>query len=177
MAVSSAERTETYVETLYHWEYSVSVEHNKGEAGPIMDIDNIFFSLLKLGTGLSDSVSLPTMNRDLWRSVFRMAEKHAMPGIMVDAVNALPDDVNKPDRDLLMKLISLGIEIEKRKLTLEERKSGQVQPQIGAQQNNFYLGGTLDNRPHLSLEEIKRKQEEILDGFLPAGKKDENGDS
>lgn len=69
------------------------------------------------------------------------------------------------------------IEIEKRKLTLEERKSGQVQPQIGAQQNNFYLGGTPENSPHLSLEEIKRKQEEILSGFLPAGKKDENGDS
>ena len=49
------------------------------------------------------------------------------------------------------------IEIEKRKLTLEERKSGQVQPQIGAQQNNFYLGGTPENSPHLSLEEIKRK--------------------
>lgn len=90
------------------------MEHNKGEAGPIMGIDNIFFSLLKLGTGLSDSVSLPTMNRDLWRSVFRMAEKHAMPGIMVDAVNALPNDVNKPDRDLLMKLISFGIKIEKK---------------------------------------------------------------
>lgn len=70
------------------------------------------------------------------------------------------------------------IEIEKRKLTLEERKSGQVHsPQIGAQQNNFYLGGIPDDRPHLSLEEIKRKQEEILDGFLPAGKKDENSDS
>lgn len=69
------------------------------------------------------------------------------------------------------------IEIEKRKLTLEERKSGQVQPQIGAQQNNFYLGGTPESRPHLSLEEIKRKQEEILDGFLPANKKGENGDS
>lgn len=90
------------------------MEHNKGEAGPIMGIDNIFFSLLKLGTGLSDSVSLPTMNRDLWCSIFRMAEKHAMPGIMLDAVNALPNDVNKPDRDLLMKLISLGIEIEKK---------------------------------------------------------------
>lgn len=69
------------------------------------------------------------------------------------------------------------IEIEKRKLTLEERKSGQVQPQIGAQQNNFYLGGAPENRLNLSLEEIKRKQEEILDGFLPANKKGGNGDS
>lgn len=36
MALSSAERTETYVETLYHREYFVSVEYNEREIWEIM---------------------------------------------------------------------------------------------------------------------------------------------
>ena len=79
-----------------------------------MDINSLFFSLLRLGAGLTDSIELPVMNRSLWASVFSMAQKQAVAGIMMDAVNRLPEDAQKPDRDLLMKLISLGIEIEKR---------------------------------------------------------------
>lgn len=33
---------------------------------------------------------------------------------MMDAVNRLPEGAQKPDRDLLLKLLSLGIEIEKK---------------------------------------------------------------
>ena len=79
-----------------------------------MDINSLFFSLLRLGAGLNDSIELPVMNRTLWASVFSMAQKQAVAGIMMDAVNRLQEDAQKPDRDLLMKLISLGIEIEKK---------------------------------------------------------------
>lgn len=79
-----------------------------------MDINSLFFSLLRLGAGLNDSIELPVMNRSLWASVFSMAQKQAVAGIMMDAVNRLPDMTVKPDRDLLLKLLSLGIEIEKR---------------------------------------------------------------
>lgn len=79
-----------------------------------MDINSLFFSLLRFGAGLNDSIELPVMNRSLWASVFSMAQKQAVAGIMMDAVNRLPEGAQKPDRDLLLKLLSLGIEIEKK---------------------------------------------------------------
>ena len=39
-----------------------------------MDINSLFFSLLRLGAGLNDSIELPVMNRTLWASVFSMAQ-------------------------------------------------------------------------------------------------------
>ena len=79
-----------------------------------MDINSSFFSLLRLGAGLNDSIELPVMNRSLWASVFSMAQKQAVAGIMMDAVNALPKEAVRPDRDLLMRLLALGMEIEKK---------------------------------------------------------------
>lgn len=79
-----------------------------------MDINSLFFSLLRFGAGLNDSIELPVMNRSLWASVFSMAQKQAVAGIMMDAVNRLSEGKQKPDRDLLLKLLSLGIEIEKK---------------------------------------------------------------
>lgn len=46
-----------------------------------MDINSLFFSLLRLGAGLNDSIELPVMNRTLWASVFSMAQKQAVAGI------------------------------------------------------------------------------------------------
>ena len=79
-----------------------------------MDINSLFFSLLRLGAGLNESIELPVMNRTLWASVFSMAQKQAVAGIMMDAVNRLPEGAQKPDRDLLLKLLGMGMEIEKR---------------------------------------------------------------
>ena len=79
-----------------------------------MDINSLFFSLLRLGAGLNDSIELPVMNRTLWASVFSIAQKQAVAGIMMDAVNRLPEGVQKPDRNLLLKLLGMGMEIEKR---------------------------------------------------------------
>lgn len=79
-----------------------------------MDINSLFFSLLQLGAGLTDRIELPVMNQSLWASVFSMAQKQAVAGIMLDAVNALPKDTEKPHRDMLLKLLSMGIEIEKK---------------------------------------------------------------
>lgn len=81
-----------------------------------MDINSLFFSLLRLGAGLTDSIELSVMNRTLWASVFSMAQKQSVAGIMMDAVNRLPDMTMKPDRDLLLKLLGMGMEIEKRNM-------------------------------------------------------------
>ena len=79
-----------------------------------MNINSIFFPLIRLGAGFCDSIALPAMDRALWNSVFSMAQKQAVLGIVLDAVNRLPEWVNKLDKDLLMKLIGFGMEIERR---------------------------------------------------------------
>lgn len=83
-----------------------------------MKAKDIFFSLLRLGVGLTESIELPEMNRRLWHGMFRAAEKHSVAGIMMDAVHAMPDDVRKPDRDLMLKLMALNNEIEKKNRTM-----------------------------------------------------------
>ena len=79
-----------------------------------MNINSIFFSILSFGAGLTDRIELPAMNRSLWVSVLSMAQKQAVLGIVLDAVNKLPEGVNRPDRDLLMRLIGFGMEIERK---------------------------------------------------------------
>lgn len=63
---------------------------------------------------MTDSIELPVMNKSLWASVFSMAQKQTVAGIMMDAVNRLPADTVRPDRDLLLSLLAMGMEIEKR---------------------------------------------------------------
>lgn len=79
-----------------------------------MDINNTFFSLLRLGAGLTENIELPVMNKSLWASIFSMAQKQAVAGIMMDAVDALTEETEKPDRDLRLKLLGLGMEIERK---------------------------------------------------------------
>lgn len=89
-----------------------------------MDINSLFFSLLRFGAGLNDSIELPVMNRSLWASVFSMAQKQAVAGIMMDAVNRLPEGAQKPDRDLLLKLLGMGMEIEKKNRIVNREAAG-----------------------------------------------------
>ena len=81
-----------------------------------MTENNLFFSLLQLGTGLTDRIELPVMNQTLWASVFSMAQKQAVLGIIMDAMNSLPSNIEKPNRNMLLRLLSLVMEIEKKNM-------------------------------------------------------------
>lgn len=81
-----------------------------------MTENNLFFSLLQLGIGLTDRIELPIMNQTLWASVFSMAQKQAVLGIIMDAMNSLPSNIEKPNRNMLLRLLSLVMEIEKKNM-------------------------------------------------------------
>lgn len=90
-------------------------------------IDNAnkaFFDLLKLGMGLTDSICLPEMDDVKWIKIFETAKKQTVLGIMADAIQRLPDDVVRPSYDVMIRLVSYCVQLEKtnRKMNREVLK-------------------------------------------------------
>ncbi|WP_300226764.1 hypothetical protein [uncultured Bacteroides sp.] len=57
---------------------------------------DIFFSLIRLGLGISLSLSFKEITDKEWSEILNMAHKQTMLGIVMDAIDRLPDDVSRP---------------------------------------------------------------------------------
>lgn len=79
-----------------------------------------FFSLLRAGLwGEAADASLFTTDTD-WRSIFTLANKQALLGIVFDGIQTLPRNI-RPDRKLYLQWCSIIEQIEQENLTLNEK--------------------------------------------------------
>ncbi len=109
--------TEAYVEKVYYREYAVSVEYNQREVWQMRTFGNTakecFFRLIRLGLHIEGCISLPVMNDGLWAEIFFMAQKQALTGVMMEALNRLPEEVNRPNEEQRIKLMKVALKAEK----------------------------------------------------------------
>lgn len=75
--------------------------------------NDIFFALIRLGLHIEERISLPVMNDALWAEIFFMAKKQALIGVMMEAVNRLPEEVEMPNGKLRMQLMKTTLKVEK----------------------------------------------------------------
>lgn len=74
---------------------------------------NIFFSLIRLGLGISQSLPFKEITDKEWSAILSMAHKQTMLGVVIDAIDNLPEDVSRPPKGLVMNLLKMGINMEK----------------------------------------------------------------
>ena len=74
---------------------------------------DIFFSLIRLGLGISLSLSFKEITDKEWSEIVNMAHKQTMLGIVMDAIDRLPDDVSRPPKAISMKLLKMGVNMER----------------------------------------------------------------
>ena len=72
-----------------------------------------FFRLIRLGLHIEGCISLPVMNDGLWAEMFFMAQKQALTGVMMEALNRLPEEVNRPNEEQRIKLMKVALKAEK----------------------------------------------------------------
>ena len=72
-----------------------------------------FFRLIRLGLHIEGCISLPVMNDGLWAEIFFMAQKQALTGVMMEALNRLPEEVNRPNEEQRIKLMKVALKAEK----------------------------------------------------------------
>lgn len=78
-----------------------------------MGKNDIFFALIRLGLHIEERISLPVMNDGLWAEIFFMAQKQALVGVMMEAMNRLPEEVNRPNEEQRIKLMKMALKAEK----------------------------------------------------------------
>ena len=74
---------------------------------------DIFFSLIRLGLGISRSFPFKEITDKEWSAILNMAHKQTMLGIVMDAIDRLPDDVSRPPKAISMKLLKMGVNMER----------------------------------------------------------------
>lgn len=74
---------------------------------------DIFFSLIRLGLGISLSLSFKEITDKEWSEIVNMAHKQTMLGIVMDAIDRLPDGVSRPPKAISMKLLKTGVNMER----------------------------------------------------------------
>lgn len=74
---------------------------------------DIFFSLIRLGLGISLSLSFKEITDKEWNAILNMAHKQTMLGIVMDAIDRLPDGVSRPPKAISMKLLKMGVNMER----------------------------------------------------------------
>lgn len=72
-----------------------------------------FFSFIRLGLGISQSLPFKEITDNEWSEMLNIAHKQTMSGILMDAIDILPNDVSRPHKDILINLMRTGINIEK----------------------------------------------------------------
>lgn len=73
---------------------------------------SLFFSLLKLGIGTIDSLSLqPVPSEETWREIMRLSQKQAVTGIVMDGILKLPPAC-QPPASIKMKGIKVLLQLE-----------------------------------------------------------------
>ena len=106
---------------IYHWQYSVLVEHDEREIGVKNDLDR-YFRFLQFSLGLSDGedfLSGEALVGFDWDSFFRFAKKQALVGVAFDGVKRLSKDA-APSQDLLMTWFGQCQRIKRRNVILNE---------------------------------------------------------
>lgn len=84
-------------------------------------VEMCFFGLLRLALDDSTDVSIPAgLTADEWQTVYEMATKQAVAGVIAIAINRLPDN-RKPPKDMLMRWIGTYMAIRKNNALLYAR--------------------------------------------------------
>lgn len=116
MALSSAEGTEAYVEKIYHWKRTVSLEHDEGVMA------DIYFRFLQFSLGLYDDrefLSGETLADFNWNDFYRFAKKQTLTGVFFEGIRRLPKKY-APGQNLLMAWFGQSQRIYQRNLLLNE---------------------------------------------------------
>ena len=88
------------------------------------EIYNKFFQLLRLAIG--SSTDIPQIQKEEWRSIYEIAQKQSLLGIIFDGIQKMSDatkatgDSMEMDINLLMNWMGICRQIEKRNLQLDE---------------------------------------------------------
>lgn len=108
MAVSSAEGTEAYVETIYYWQCAVPLEYAEREMLNVElkdSVTDIYFRFIQFSLGIYegkeflDGSALKDLN---WTAFYEFAKKQTLVGVVFDGIQKLLKDA-APNLELLMR--------------------------------------------------------------------------
>ena len=74
---------------------------------------DIFFSLIRLGLGISQSLPFKEITNKEWSAILNMAHKQTMLGVVMDAIDRLPEGVSRPPKAVAMNLVKMGVNMER----------------------------------------------------------------
>ena len=75
----------------------------------VNSLTSIFFSLIRLGLGITQSLSFKEITDKEWSAILSMAHKQTMLGVMMDAIDRLPEDMSRPPKTIVVKLVKMGV--------------------------------------------------------------------